>query len=239
MHRAILLFAAISFLWPVSSANAKSRQFFCDDGSRVTVTVLDNQSIRATPIDGQTMTLRESPREKWYFFWNDYGVRISPDQARLTVEIPDFGVLNCAYQTANNGTRGGGLLPHAATSWGGKVRSGPGTNYRDIGTLSEGERLTILEQSSAPYFQNRPWFKIRFRGQTGYHWGGIICPLGKPIPGTYQVCNATSAAKPATVKRKKSVKKVKRTKSQRCRDNQAGCNIGVKEACRNLARWGC
>jgi hypothetical protein len=28
-----------------------------------------------------------------------------------------------------------------------------------------------------------------FRGRIGYHWGGIICPSYRPVPGTFQVCN--------------------------------------------------
>ncbi len=245
MRSAIFLVTAPLFLFAASSANAQSRQFFCGDGSHVNVTVIDDQTVRAEPIDGEAMMLRASPGEKWHFLKGDYGVRISPDQSRLDLEIPDFGVKKCIYQTVNVTSPGGTALPHAATSWGGKVRSGPGTDYKDIGTLSEGERITILEQASAPFFQNRPWFKIRFRGRTGYHWGGIICPLGEAISGTYQVCDAEDAEQPATAPRKKSAKKLKRkskdgrTFSKRCRDNREGCNIGVKEACRNLARWGC
>jgi Bacterial SH3 domain len=181
---------ALVLLFAAAPANAQSRYFLCDDGSTVNVTVRDDQSIQATPIDGETMTLHESPTEKWYFFRDDYSVRVSPDQARVEVEIPDWGVKKCVYRGEDNAAAGGVGLPHAATSWGGKVRSGPGTDYKDIGSLSEGERITILEQSTAPNYQDRPWFKIRFRGRTGFHWGGIICPLGEAIPGTYQVCNA-------------------------------------------------
>jgi hypothetical protein len=47
----------------------------------------------------------------------------------------------------------------------------------------------ILEQSPAPFYQDRPRFKISYGGRAGYHWGGIICPLGAPVPGAYQVCN--------------------------------------------------
>lgn len=82
--------------------------------------------------------------------------------------------------------QGGGLF--AAKSWGGIVRSGPGTGYARIASLKEGEPITVLEQMRQ-YYQGRPWFKISFRGRTGYHWGGIICPLGQSVPGTFQVCN--------------------------------------------------
>lgn len=76
----------------------------------------------------------------------------------------------------------------AAKSWGGIVRSGPGQNFARIASLNEGEPITVLEQTGAQ-FQGRPWFKISFRGRVGYHWGGIICPIGRPVPGTFEVCN--------------------------------------------------
>lgn len=83
---------------------------------------------------------------------------------------------------------GGVSFPFPAQSWGGIVRKGPGQNYRKAASLREGEPITILEQT-AKYFQDRPWFKIRYRGRVGYHWGGIICPKGRAVPGTFQVCN--------------------------------------------------
>ena len=79
-------------------------------------------------------------------------------------------------------------FPFPAKSWGGIVRSGPGQRFRKIASLREGEPITVLEQT-AEYFQDRPWFKIRYRGRVGYHWGGIICPKGRAVQGTFQVCN--------------------------------------------------
>ncbi len=83
---------------------------------------------------------------------------------------------------------GGVTFPFQARSWGGIVRSGPGTKFGKIASLRERESITVLQQTRQ-YYQDRPWFKISFRGRTGYHWGGIICPTGRTVPGTYQVCN--------------------------------------------------
>jgi uncharacterized protein YecT (DUF1311 family)/membrane-bound inhibitor of C-type lysozyme len=80
--------------------------------------------------------------------------------------------------------QGGGF---AAKSWGGIVRSGPGQQFARIASLNEGESIIVLQQARQS-FQDRPWFKIRFRGRTGYHWAGIICPIGQVVPGTFQVC---------------------------------------------------
>ena len=78
--------------------------------------------------------------------------------------------------------------PREAKSWGGIVRSGPGQHYKKRTSLKEGEWITLLEKTNE-MFQGRPWFKIKYRGRIGYHWGGIVCSVGKYVEGTYQVCN--------------------------------------------------
>ena len=60
MRHAAFLIAAMTIVLLAPPAHAKSRQFFCGDGSTVTVTVLNDQTIRATPIEGRTMTLRQT-----------------------------------------------------------------------------------------------------------------------------------------------------------------------------------
>ncbi|MCB8837826.1 SH3 domain-containing protein [Aurantimonas sp. VKM B-3413] len=82
-----------------------------------------------------------------------------------------------------------GALPHPAQSWGGSVRAAPDVDSRKIASLREGEPITILEQADAPFFQDLPWFRIRFDGRTGYQWGGIICPIDEPVEGTFEVCH--------------------------------------------------
>lgn len=78
--------------------------------------------------------------------------------------------------------------PRQAKSWGGIVRSGPGQKYKRKTSLKEGEWITLLGPTNE-YFQDRPWFKIKYRGRIGYQWGGIICSVGTYVEGTYQVCN--------------------------------------------------
>ncbi len=79
-------------------------------------------------------------------------------------------------------------FPRQAKSWGGKVRSGPGQHYKKKASLKEGEWITLLERTDK-MFQDRPWFKIKYRGRIGYHWGGIVCSVGEYVEGTYQTCN--------------------------------------------------
>ncbi len=78
--------------------------------------------------------------------------------------------------------------PREAKSWGGIVRSGPGQRYKKKASLKEGEWIILLGPTGE-MFQDRPWFKIKYRGRIGYQWGGIICSVGQYVEGTYQVCN--------------------------------------------------
>ena len=160
------------------AAPATSRMFLCNDGATVTITVLSDDAIRAEGMRGaNTLTLRQSKTEKWYFLNGDYSVRISPDQSRAEIGIPDWGIDKCVAEGAprefppsgdsntsvrqpddvalaeGNATEApsasGSPFPHAAQSWGGFVRSSPRREHKKIAKLKEGEKITILSQISA------------------------------------------------------------------------------------------
>ena len=78
-------------------------------------------------------------------------------------------------------------FPFPGKSWGGIVRGGAGQEYDRITILSEMEPIVILERTDT-YFNGYPWFKISYRGQIGYHWGGIICPNHISMVGTFRSC---------------------------------------------------
>lgn len=76
-----------------------------------------------------------------------------------------------------------------AKSWGGVVRDGPGMEHRKLASLAEGDPITV-EESTGVDMNGYPWFKIRFgKNKIGYQWGGIICPIGQEMPGTYEKCD--------------------------------------------------
>ena len=82
----------------------------------------------------------------------------------------------------------GEAFPLAAGSWGGVVRSGPGREFSRLGSLAEGERITIIKGTGI-VDNDYEWFKIRYRGnREGYQWGGIVCGLDKPIDGAFETC---------------------------------------------------
>ncbi len=75
-------------------------------------------------------------------------------------------------------------------SLGGKLRNGPGTNFRQTGSISEGTWLTILNNTHIT-FDGYDWFEVALdNGQRGYQWGGIMCSNGPKIQGIYNSCQA-------------------------------------------------
>ncbi|MGI9382172.1 MAG: hypothetical protein ACR2PO_03390, partial [Methyloligellaceae bacterium] len=78
--------------------------------------------------------------------------------------------------------------PRPAKSAGGVVRSGPGLKHKRIGSVGKDAPITLLGDSGVE-MNGYNWFRIRFRRRVGYHWGGLICPKGNAIPGTFKVCN--------------------------------------------------
>ncbi len=81
-----------------------------------------------------------------------------------------------------------GVFPRAAGSWGGIVRSGPGRQYERVDSLSEGERIVLLERTAVAE-DGHPWLRIRYRGEReGYQWGGILCSVQGPDPDLFETC---------------------------------------------------
>ncbi len=84
-------------------------------------------------------------------------------------------------------------LPAEGASLGGKVRSGPGINHEQIGSLAESKLVTIQENTGI-MMNGYPWFKVtHIDNQTGfsiegYQWGGIMCDFLGKVPGVFNVC---------------------------------------------------
>jgi len=89
-------------------------------------------------------------------------------------------------------------FPQPGYSYGGKVRSGPGMNFRQVGSLHEGDEILILNGTGA-MMNGYEWFEIRYRnGRTGYQWGGIMCSQN-PYPTIFRVCNGPALQSNAPV----------------------------------------
>lgn len=230
------LAAAFILLAFASSAQAQTRTFACGKGRFMTLTVTGPDRITARPIEGGTITLRESAKDRLLYVFGDYSVRISPDQTRIEVHIADFGTLKCSFQQAAapppppppakgceegfrlvNGqcqklaaavknpcgpglrpvpetdrcvpvgtSKTNELMPVTGKSLGGIVRAEPNMASARVASLPEGEFVQILE-STHINMDGYDWFKIEFKGRTGYQWGGIMCS-DDPLPGIFQKC---------------------------------------------------
>lgn len=81
-----------------------------------------------------------------------------------------------------------GLQPVSGKSWGGKLRGGPGMNFEQVGSLYEGEPVTIIGTSGIS-MNGYNWFIIRTRGgKEAYQWGGLLCTHERRIAGLYEKC---------------------------------------------------
>ena len=231
---ASLLTATLSLF--ACEAMAQQRTFFCGEDSSLTLKVVNAKTITAGLIEGQTLTMKQSPDDKMSYFWGDYSVTISKDQRNVSLMIPDFGEIQCIYQgggAQQADSQGGGgkvkkttapkvqkstapkvvqttkpkvakdlsaqltkkpavkkanLTGVKAKSWGGVVRSGPGMDYPKVASLAEGQPITLLEYANVPVFNGYSCFKIKFGSKTGHQWGGILCGVGKQIPGAFETC---------------------------------------------------
>lgn len=97
-----------------------------------------------------------------------------------TVPVPETD--NCVPASET----GGGTLPMYGRSLGGVVRSKPSMGSKKVASLKEGDRIEIVEDSGVT-MNGYTWFKIRWRGKTGYHWGGIFCS-DAALGGAFEVC---------------------------------------------------
>ena len=95
----------------------------------------------------------------------------------------------CKEVAQNAQDEAGLTYPRKAKSWGGILRAGPGTKFDKIDSIKQGEWVVLLEPTTVQS-NSFPWFKIKYRGRTGYQWGGIICSVGEQVPGTFNRCKA-------------------------------------------------
>ncbi len=95
MSRLLASFVLMAF---TGIAHAQTRTYSCTKGNAITLTVIAPNTIKAGPIEGGTMRLKQSAGDPLRFSDGDYAVQISPDQTQITVEIPDWGSAKCSFR---------------------------------------------------------------------------------------------------------------------------------------------
>lgn len=98
---------------------------------------------------------------------------------------------SCVYQPSEQipDERGGAYLDILGRSYGGQVRSGPGTDFERLAGIPNRAPLAILRNTGVE-LNGYDWFEIQTSsGLIGYQWGGIICSgEGTQLDGLYQAC---------------------------------------------------
>ncbi len=167
-------------------------EYSCDEGIPMIVEYLNTSSTSIATVShdsGPKVVLEQIRSGSGVQYSNgDWTLSSKGDEAHLSW---GDGGHNCTRVNSNAGQHQPQQqqvsLPHKAGSWGGIMRSGPGTNYKKMASLREGENIVILERTNQ-FMGDYPWFKIKARGRIGYKWGGILCSRGPQIEGTFQQC---------------------------------------------------
>ncbi len=177
----------------ISKASAATVEYTCNEGIPLIVEYLEENDVSIAKISHDSspkITLVSVRAGSGSKYSNGNWVLHVKGKTALVGTQGEFDD-KCTEVTSSNHNeprRQSITFPRQAKSWGGKVRSGPGQHYKKKASLKEGEWITLLERTDK-MFQDRPWFKIKYRGRIGYHWGGIVCSVGTYVEGTYQVCN--------------------------------------------------
>lgn len=135
--------------------------------------------------------------EAWDAFLSNYPKGFHADLARAYVKKladvphPAVDAKVPAAQADRSGARAD--YPMIAGSWGGIVRSGPGSGFDKVASLKEGEEVRLLAPGAPVKAGDYPWFKISFgdNDTTGQMWGGILCSTGVERPDLFKVCTFT------------------------------------------------
>jgi hypothetical protein len=172
-------------------------------------------SAQAQPADAEKQAFEAAKElgtvEAWDAFLSNYPKGFHADLARAYVkklaEQPAAGAAPPQSSPAP-AAAAPATYPMAAGSWGGIVRNGPGQSYAKVGSLQEGDPVTLVEKTEV--FENGfPWFKITYSGGgSGYQWGGILCAIGAARAELFQTCTTKAERDDA-----------RESAPQRCRDN--------------------
>lgn len=66
--------------------------------------------------------------------------------------------------------------PGSAITWGGNVRSGPGTEFKRVTGVPLGAAVETLAVTDRTWLDEYPWYKVRLpNGTEGYIAGGLLC----------------------------------------------------------------
>jgi hypothetical protein len=127
--------------------------------------------------------------EAWDAFLSNYPKGFHADLARAYVKkLAEQPAIAPPQASPAPSPAAPASYPMPAGSWGGVVRQGPGQSYAKVGSLQEGDPVTLVERTEVSE-NGFPWFKITYAGGgSGYQWGGILCAIGEARAELFQTC---------------------------------------------------
>tara|TARA_R110002020_G_scaffold312586_3_gene528029 strand:- start:913 stop:1557 length:645 start_codon:yes stop_codon:yes gene_type:complete len=159
------------------------------DGNPVAPIVPQSANHTAAQSEAETEMARPTPTASGFAFESPaYMFSGKGDDVRLGFrDYPDDAPFPCT-RTASVGADE--ALNQPGRSLGGRLRSGPGTDYPAAGSLAEGTRVKVVRNSGVR-FDGYDWFEIMESGTSAFQWGGILCWDGAPIEGMFGDCATT------------------------------------------------
>lgn len=183
--------AALAVLWGQGALASPEIAYHCEglgDGAyRVVISAEDPgraEAIYEMGMDsggaGSVTPLMQAP--------SGSGVRYEGDGLVFVAKGQEDGLLSVGADTLVCPLQVAAVLPVPAMSLGGNVRSGPGTEFADIGSTAQGTPLTLVARTGV-IWNGYEWFEIReANGDGGFQWGGIICAPDQPVEGVFEHC---------------------------------------------------
>lgn len=201
---ALVLSTSMMLAQTVSTQENSERQYVCPAGEITYLFAAPSDGVveleiaiaeTVDPAMAGRFSLEETERRGNLVIYTNGDYSVVARGTSYSVQEGDYDPFACQPQLARADTdeevseaEANALAALSAQSWGGNVRSGPGTDFAILTSLAEGTPITLIENTGIDY-NGYPWFEIAHSNGTGFHWGGIICGTDEHIPGTFETCN--------------------------------------------------
>ncbi|HEV7276983.1 MAG TPA: DUF4189 domain-containing protein [Devosiaceae bacterium] len=194
----LLAGAIVAGAFAMTATSAAAAIFECQVRGDMLAVVIDPADPANAPVLGLRngaadprdikFVLGEVPAASGFHYGNDIADFFGKGaEATLDIDGAHYPCLLASQGVPGQVTTGSGpLLEVPGLSYGGKVRSGPGTEYRQVGSLAEGDRIKIIRNSGVA-FNGYDWFEVQVGDLVGFQWGGIMCSV-QPVTGVFQQC---------------------------------------------------
>ena len=165
------------------------RSFICDEGTPF-VQVILNEDGATLMLESEQLPMTEMPAASGFAYQivlpiGHFVAKGKGDE--VTLYVDDQTPKTCFEDDVYNVDY---ISLFDNYSLGGKVRTGPGMDYEQVGSLAYGTPISILSRSGVS-MDGYDWFEIEWGdGERAFQWGGIMCSNASQITGIYEECPA-------------------------------------------------